>query len=108
VKGGKMSEEIQTTEEKTAEEKPAEQPADNTGAGNFTPTSTLLDRADMLVQKLEKANEESARILKRQEEIAARMIISGRAVGGTPQKTTEEKAQEDIDKQVKALVDRFR
>ncbi len=76
----------ETKQTEKVEEKPQEQPADNTGAGNFTPTSTLLDRADMLVQRLEKANVESTKATKAHGEVAFRLgkarTQEGRYVSG--------------------------
>ena len=104
-----MSEkETQETEEKTPEETPTEDAKVDNAGGDFTPTSTLLDRADSINQKLEKNLEEARKIAARQEEIAARMIISGRAAAGTPQKTPEDKKQEEIEEEVAKIVDRFK
>jgi len=95
-------------EQTQKEEKPAELSAKDIDAGNKSETISMLNRADKVAERMEQANKKAEELLARQEAIAARMIIGGRAEAGTLQKTAKEKQAEEIAKKLEALDKRYR
>lgn len=75
--------------------------------GNKSETTSMLDRADRAAERMEKATKEYQKLVERNEAIAARMLISGRAEAGVVAKTPQEKADAEMDKRVKEMIDRF-
>lgn len=75
---------------------------------NITETSSIIDRADKAAQRMEQANKKMEELLTRNEAVAARLMLSGRAEAGTPVKTPEQTQQEEVDKQAKEIINRFR
>ena len=86
-------------ETKTEAETKEEQPAEDTGAGNLPTTTPLIDVANLAAERMEKANEETAKLLARQEELEQRRALGGRAEAGQEAKPKEE-TNEDYAKKV--------
>ena len=82
---------------KKEEVKPIETP--------ITETTSVIDKADAVAQRMENANKKAEELLIRQEAIAARMMLSGRSEAGqinrTPEEVQKEKVQEEADKIIK-------
>lgn len=85
-------EQEKTTEGEKTEVKPA-----NTGEGNKPQTTPLIDIANAAAERMEKANEETARLVARQEELEQRRALGGRSEAGNApkQKTDDEKWAEE-------------
>ena len=71
-------------------------------------TPSLIDRADAVAKRMEEANKKAEELLTRQEAIAARMLLSGRADAGHIEKTPEQNQKEEADKQAQEIIKRFR
>ena len=84
------------TEAKTETEE--EQPAEDTGTGNLPATTPLIDIANQAAERMEKANEETARLLARQEELEQRRALGGRAEAGKPSEPVEDSPKEYAEK----------
>jgi len=64
--------------EKQKEKKEEKQePAEDTGEGDKFKVTSLIERADLAAERLEKANQEMSRLLARQEEFEARRVLGG-------------------------------
>jgi len=70
-------------------------------------TASMIQRADEVAKRMEEANKRSEELLTRQEAIASRLMLSGKAQAGTETKTPTQLAQEKIDAEVKAALERF-
>ncbi len=72
-------------------------------------TESQLQRADSIAARIEAANKRSEELIKRQEAVAARMSLSGRAVAAqeTP-KTPEQELEEQVDREVKESLEQFK
>lgn len=68
---------------------------------------SIIDKADAVAKRMEEANKKAEELLNRQEAIAARMLLSGRAEAGQ-QKTAEQTAEEKEDEKVKQTLGRYR
>lgn len=70
-----------------------------------TETTSLIEKADNVAKRMEAANKKTEELLERQEAVAARLLLSGRAEAGaetkTPEQTTEEKVKADVDAALK-------
>jgi hypothetical protein len=76
------------------EEKTTEQTPDNSGKGVQPKATTLVDEANAAAERLEKANERKAELLRQEEELAARKRLGGVTEAGIetkPQMSEEEK-----------------
>jgi hypothetical protein len=60
------------------------------------PTKTLIDEAKEVAERIEKANERQAELLRQQEDLQARRMLGGRADAGQMQK---QKSDEEIKKE---------
>jgi len=86
-----MEEDKKIIDEKKKEEPTT--PADD-GEGIQQTTTPLIDIANAAAERMEKANEETARLLKIQEELLIRKELGGRAEAGQEVKKKEETPQE--------------
>ena len=88
-------------EPKEPEKKPA--PAD-TGEGVQPKASTLVDDANTAAERLEKANERQAELLRQQEDLEARKALGGRSEAGQspvePKEETSKEYRERVEKEV--------
>lgn len=75
-----------------SEEKSEEHSAGNSGDGNQSETTDLIDRANKTAERVEASNREARAILEEQKALFARAVLGGRSVAG--QKT---KSQEEVD-----------
>ncbi len=75
--------------------------------GNIEPTASLIDRADGVAKRMEEANRKAEELLTRQEQIAARLMLSGKSSAGSVTKTPEEINKEEVERQIKARLSRF-
>ena len=80
-------------EEKAEDKKSEEKPKDN-GEGNLPKTTPLIDIANAAAERMEKANEETARLLARQEELEQRKALGGRTEAGQESKPVEESSED--------------
>jgi hypothetical protein len=81
-----------------SEEKQEEQGApENTGKGLQQETISELDRADQIAERQKRENDRREELIKREEALAARRVVGGKAdAGDTPKKKSEdEKYAED-------------
>ena len=69
---------------------------------------TLIEKADAVAKRMEEANKKAEELIRRQEEITARMLLSGRAEAGQIQKSPEQANEEEAQKQANAIIKRFR
>ena len=95
-------------EEQTAQEAPTEAPEDNLSKGNEPQADNIIDRADAIRKGLEEAIKKNEEILRRQEAVAARMMLAGKADAGSVNKPKEEEEKEEAEKQAKEIISRFR
>ena len=86
--------EIQKEKEGQTEEKPVKK----------EPTESLVEVAD----RLEKANAEAREILKQQQELVARNLLSGRADAGQPKLTAEQQQEAKIQKEADEITNAFK
>ena len=87
------------------EKKETKQPTEDTGAGNLPQTTPLIDAANAAAERMEKANQEAALILSRQEALEQRRRLGGGSEAGKenePQMSDEEKASRA---RIKAVAD---
>lgn len=86
------------TENNAQTEQPAAtQATTDNGAGSQPEATTLVDRADALVKRMEAANAEAKTLLERQERILANERLGGRSVAGhTAVDPVKEKIDEDV------------
>ena len=90
------------TEEKTKEKKP-EKPTGDSEEGDKPKASTLVDDANTAAERLEKANERKAELLRQEEELMAKKALGGRAEAGQAPVVKEETAieyRDRIDKEI--------
>jgi len=83
-----MNDEKPTKEEEKQEEKPA---TDNSGKGDKSETSSLVEQAYQAAERLEQANRKQEELLDRQERILAREALGGRSEAGQNPPKKEEK-----------------
>jgi len=70
-------------------------------------TANILEKAESIAKRIEEANKKSEELVARQEAIAAKMLLSGRAEAGTIQKTPEQTKKEELDKIVKEQLSKY-
>ena len=81
-----------------AEEETKEEPKEEI---KEEPKSTaLIDKAQEAAERLEKANEEQAKLLAKQEEILARQALGGRSEAGVGDPEKKKETEEDYAKRV--------
>ena len=88
-------------DETKEEEKPKEeQPATDTGEGNKSETTPLIDDANLAAKRLEDANKEKSILLDREENLAAKRALGGTTEAGQAPKveTEDEKWAKDAKK----------
>ena len=69
-------------EEKTTKEEKTEDTTDDTDKGDKSETTTLVDDANAAAERLEKANERKAELLRQEEELAAKKALGGKSEAG--------------------------
>lgn len=84
----------------------SDQPVDNNI--NTHNDFSLIERADEVAKRIEKGNKDFAELLKRQEAILSRNLLSGRAEAGQPQKTPEQQQEEEVALKVKDALSRYK
>jgi len=95
------------SEEKT-QQPTTENPKENIVDGDKPATGSIIDRADTIAKRLEEANKKTEELLGRQEAVAARMMLAGRADAGMPMKTPQQEALEKAQAEAKAIADQFK
>lgn len=63
--------------------------------------NTLVDEANAAAERLEKANERKAELIRQEEELAAKKALGGQSEAGQPQKPKEETPKEYADRIMK-------
>lgn len=79
----------------TDEKEKQEPTSDNSGAGNNPSTTSMLERGESIVERMEKANAEAQKLIAQQTELATRNVLGGRAVAGQKSQTEDEKEDEE-------------
>ena len=90
-------------EQKTTEKEKPEEPTGGSEEGNKPKASTLVDDANTAAERLEKANERKAELLRQEEELMAKKTLGGRAEAGQAPVKKEETAieyRDRIDKEI--------
>lgn len=82
-------------------------PTGNIGTGSEPKATDVVDRAVAAAERLEKANTRTEELVKRQEAIAARVMLGGRTDAGAIQKTPEQITDEKIDADVAMTMKRY-
>lgn len=72
------------------------------------PADSMLERADSIAKRLEAANLKAEELVKRNEAVAARIMLSGRADAGAAVKTPEQLEEEAIEAEAQRALKRFR
>ncbi|KKL81881.1 hypothetical protein LCGC14_1990340 [marine sediment metagenome] len=89
-------EEIKKEEPAPTEDKPAE--------GSKPATTTLISQADLAAERLEKANERQAELLRQQEDLEARKALGGGSEAGQapvePKEETSKEYRERVEKEM--------
>jgi len=94
------------SEETKAETSTTPTPSNNDG-GSKSETTSIIDRADNIAKRLEEANKKSEELISKQEAIAARMMLGGKAEAGIQPKTPEEIKKQEVAEMVKKTMARF-
>ena len=71
-------------------------------------TSTLIQKAEAVASRMEIENKKFEDLIKRQEDAAARIMLSGKATAGEPKKTAEEEKEEALNKMVKDAYSKYK
>ena len=85
-------------------------PEENTETKSESPQTSepsLIERSEAIAKRMEEANAKAELILRKQEELASRTLLSGRAEAGKG-KTQEELQKEKLDADVAAALKRFK
>lgn len=94
------------SEEQTQSE--AQPAPTNTDEGNKFNEVSVIKQTDALVERMEKANKQAEELLKRNEAVLSRMILSGRGEAGSITRTPEEIEAENVKKEADAILNRFK
>lgn len=95
-------------EQQTIPQEATAETVENPTDGDISTTTNILDRADNLRKGLKEENDRTEALLKRQEAVAARMLLAGKAEAGQEAKTPEETNKEEAELKAKEIVSRFR
>jgi len=74
----------------------------------ITETTSIIDKADAVAKRMQEQNDRAEQLLIRQEAIAARMMLSGRAEAGQVNKTKEQTDAEEVEKRAQAALKMFK
>jgi len=74
----------------TDEEKEEQGAPKDSGEGSKPEATTLVDEANAAAERLEKANERKAELLRQEEELAAKRALGGRSDAGQNKEVSEE------------------
>ena len=80
------------------EEKEKSGTSENTGEGDKSQSTRLIDDTNLAAKRLEDANAERARLLQREEELEARRRLGGVSEAGQETKPKEETPKEYADR----------
>lgn len=80
-------------EENKAEQ---EKPTEDTGKGDKSETTPVIDAASLAAQRLEEANKKQEELLDRQEKLMAKQILGGQAEAGVKSGEKKEKTPEEV------------
>jgi len=97
---------MENEQETTAQEKPSET-TDDIKEGAEPKTTNILEQAELIRKGLEEANKKSEELLKRQEAVAARMMLGGSTEAGSIHKTPEEVQKDEVETEASKIVGRF-
>ena len=93
-------------EKQETKDKPA---PENTNEGNKPESIGLIDRAHEAAERLEQANKKQEELIRREEELAAKRTLGGRAdYQGEPEKKVEETPQDYAKKVARGEVNPFK
>lgn len=73
-----------------------------------TQSPNLIEQADTIAKRIEEGNKKFEELIIRQEEAIAKSMLAGRSQAGEQVKSSEEKEQEELKKQVDDTLNRFR
>jgi hypothetical protein len=71
-------------------------------------TSTLIQKAESVAEMMNRENNRYEELVKRAEDVAARMMLSGKASAGEVKKTPEQEKEDALDKAVKEAYNRYK
>lgn len=91
-----------TDEEKEEEEGKVTTPATDPGTGSEPESTSDLDRADAIAERMEKANQEKKELITRDEALEVRKRLGGEADAGQPAKPQRTEAEQASRDKVKA------
>lgn len=77
------------TDEQTQEGETQETTKEDTGTGDKSEATNVVEAARETAERLEKANTEGAAILKQQQELAARELLGGKTAGAEQEEKKE-------------------
>lgn len=75
---------------------------------SITETNSIIERADKIATRIEEANKKAEELVNRQEAIAARIMLSGKAEAGQVSKTPQQSQEEQADEMARNIIKRFR
>lgn len=80
---------------------------EDTKIGNVEEAPNMLDRADATAKRIEEANAKTEALIRRQEQVAARMLLAGKTNAGQV-KSPEEMTKDSDEEKALAIVNRFK
>jgi len=89
-----------------SEENKEESASDNAGEGVQPDTTSELDRADQIAERLKRENDRKEELLTREESLAARRAVGGVAEAGQQSKPKEETPKEYADRVMSGNVEK--
>jgi len=75
---------------------------------SITETASIIERAENVAKRIEEANKRAEELVNRNEAVAARIMLSGKAEAGAQAKTPAQTEQEKVDAQVEAALKRYK
>lgn len=97
----------QTTQEKETQPQVEKTEEKKTKETTIQTEPSAIEQGQEILDGIKIQREELEKLVVRQEEVAARMMLGGKAIVGEPDKTEEETQQEELDKQIKDSVNSF-
>lgn len=102
-----MNEETQSQEKQETSQEVPKATAEDIKKGDELKPINELDRADTLLKGLKEQNDRAEQIKNENAAIVARSLLAGKTDAGSVTKTKEELQKEEVERQAKAIADRF-
>ena len=100
-----VPQETQTEEAQPKAEDKVEKAEDKPEDSSEEPSA--IEKGQAILDGIKEQNEKLEALTKRNEDVAARMMLGGKAEAGVPIKSPEEEAKEKTDVEIKEAIDRF-